>query len=164
MGGGPRVKREAFRARASERPRPPDRGGGAERSHFHSPVPRPAAAALPQGNTPAPTERVGLGEGVRGGRGEPKTPQAPSGGGMSKRGTLWGTIDFSFGSFSGGLRFVCVRTCLSDGASHKKAGGSSDQNTQVGRPLSKHYVSGDTTAMKTLKEKNRKKKILGCKG
>jgi hypothetical protein len=53
---------------------------------------------------------------------------------------------------------------LSDGASHKKAGGSSDQNTQVGRPLSKHYVSGDTTAMKTLKEKNRKKKVLGCKG
>ena len=63
MGGGARVKREAFRARESERPRPPDRGGGAKRSDFHSPVPRPAAAALPQGNTPAPTERVGSGDG-----------------------------------------------------------------------------------------------------
>ena len=157
------MKRKAFRARKSERPRPPDRGGGAERSHFHSPVPCPAAAALPQGNTPAPTERVGLGEGARGGRGEPKTPQAPSGGGMSKRGTLRGTTVISFGSFSGGLRFVCVCTCVSDGATHKKAGGSSNQNTQVGRPLSKHYVSGDTTAMKTLTEKKSKKKLSAAR-
>ena len=76
MGIGPRVKREAFRARKSERPRAPDRGGGAERSAFHSPVPCPAAAALPQGNTPAPTDRKG---GVRrGGEGRARRAQDPT--------------------------------------------------------------------------------------
>ena len=82
---------------------------------------------------------------------------------MSKRGTLRGTTVISFGSFSGGLRFVCVCTCVSDGATHKKAGGSSNQNTQVGRPLSKHYVSGDTTAMKTLTEKKSKKNLSAAR-
>ena len=82
---------------------------------------------------------------------------------MSKRGTLRGTTVSSFWCLSGGLGFVCVCTCVSDGATHKKAGGSSNQNTQVGRPLSKHYVSGDTTAMKTLTEKKSKKKLSAAR-
>ena len=70
------MKGEAFRARDSERPRPPDRGGGAERRIFHSPVPCPAAAALPQGNTPEPTDRKG---GVRiGGEGRARRAQDPT--------------------------------------------------------------------------------------
>ena len=84
-----------------------------ERCAFHSPAPRPAAQTLcPKGNTPTPTERKGSGEGARGGREEPKTRQAPSGGGIREGEALWGTKGVSFGSFFRRARIcVCAYVC-----------------------------------------------------
>ena len=74
-GGRARVKREAFGARESERPRPPDRGGGAERSHFS------LARPLPRGRRFAPREhaRTDRKGGVRrGGEGRARRAQDPT--------------------------------------------------------------------------------------
>ena len=93
--------RERGRLDRANDPNPdPERAKGRKGVTFIRPSLAPRPPPLCRKGTP--TERKESGEGARGGQGESKTPQEPSGGDISKDKTLWGTKRVTCWWISGG--------------------------------------------------------------